>query len=525
MAADSERSSGFPGGRAAWWTVLALLVAFVGLRYRAAWFSYALDGYSDEPAVVDPALAAARGDLRPAEFLYPGWSAYSIGATYKALDVLGYGGAEGFLPEKAGPDHLVVARLFVFGVSLATLIATALIGRRVAGAWGGLAAAALLACSPMFTAMSFLVTVNPPASFWTAMATLFALRVYQEGGKRSDYVLSAACAGLAIGCKYNAYPAALAVVLAHFFAPASGRRLSNLVLAGVVVPVVFVATTPYAVLEPARFLEYVRFLGDVYEKEWPLHYDESGTSWLEYVARMVKFGWPWEMSASALLGTALLLKSDWRRAAIVAVAPLLNFVFLGFYAVFFLRHLLPALPGLAVASGVLVQACADRVAARREPASGGRTVLASVAACVLVAGLGWRAFEQSAERVSRTELVDSRQAALEWILANVPKGSRIVREDRTPVIEEHSADYEVTFIRCIAEPDRTREAETHDYAVLSGMFDRFVRDPKFAAAREVYEQFYARHELVRDFKGNGVEYSGRDVRIYRIDKDASNVRK
>lgn len=528
MTAGRDEFESFPGGRAAWWMALVVLLALVATRYQAAWFSYALDGYSDEPVVVDSALAAARGVLRPDGYVYPRWTAYSVGAVYKLLDVAGFGGDAGFLPQQASPDHLVVARLFVFAVSLATLVVTALTGRRLAGAWCGLAAAVLLACSPMFTGMSFLVTINPPASLWTALAVFFALRVYLDGRRPRDYIASAVCAGLAVACKYNAYPATFALACAHVLAPraADGMRHRWLLIAAVVAPLVFFACNPFALVDLEQFLGAVRFLGDVYEKEWPLHYNESGSSWSDYVVRMFRFGWPYELSVAALLGTLVLLRRDWKRVPILAIAPMANFVFLGFYAVFFLRHLLPALPALALTSGVLVQACAE-LAARRAGASASpraRAWLATAVASVLIAGLGARALVESQTRVAHATLVDSRQAALEWMLENLPAGSRIVREDRTPEIEQHSSDYEVQVIRSIAQPDRTREAERADFVVLSGVYDRVMRDPKFAAARQAYKDFAARHELVREFKGEGVEYSGRDIRIYRIDRASAEAR-
>ena len=142
MQREPQREfDGFPLGRVGWWVVVLFLLAFGATRARGAWYSYGLDGYADEPEVVDPALRAAKGDLRPERFLYPGWTSYTIGATYKALDVVGFGGEAGFLPEEASPDHFVVGRLVVFATGLLSALVAGLAARKLFGPWAGVAAA------------------------------------------------------------------------------------------------------------------------------------------------------------------------------------------------------------------------------------------------------------------------------------------------------------------------------------------------------------------------------------------------
>jgi hypothetical protein len=519
--ASLARDGAFPGGRRGWWIAVLAIVLLVSTRARACWFSYGLDAYADEPAVVEPALAAARGDLRPVEFLYPGWTAYTIGAVYRGLDLVGFGGEAGFVPASATADHLVVARLVVFATALATIVVAALIARRLVGPWAGVAAAALLACSPVFTSQSYFAAVNPPAGLWTALAILFAARVYVLGRRPADYLISGLCAGLAVGCKYNSYPAALPLAVAHLFAPRApdGRRHGWMVAGWALVPAAFFATTPYALIDFPRFMDSVRFLGDIYETDWPKHYEGSGTSHLAYVERMVRFGWPDEMSLLAGLGIVALTWRDWRRSLLLAVAPLANWLFLGMYPVFFLRHLLPALPVLAVFSGAAVQAAADGIEARRRATRSGRSALATALACLLVAAAGARSLADSQKRIGRTDLVDSREAALEWVLANLPEGARIVREDRTPEIEKHTGRFQVRYVRSLVRPDRTREIEAEaDYVVLTDQFLKIAaKEPGFARELEAFQAFRSRHSLIAEFRGNGEEFYGRDIWVYRID--------
>ena len=187
-----------------------------------------------------------------------------------------------------------------------------------------------------------------------------------------------------------------------------------------------------------------------------------------------------------------------------------NLAFLGFYKVYFLRHLLPAIPPLAMLSGAFVQRAIDLLERERT-----RKALASGAAALLVLTLGVRSFAATEAKLSGKTKVDSRSAAAEWIEANIAKGARIACEERSPKLD----GYELVPARSIAAPvDRTAELEAQvDYVIVTLMSERLIeRDPAWAGAREVYERFAGRHELMAEFLGRGVDYSGRDIRIFRI---------
>jgi hypothetical protein len=131
--------------------------------------------------------------------------------------------------------------------------------------------------------------------------------------------------------------------------------------------------------------------------------------------------------------------------------------------------------------------------------------------------LGFRAFEETQAKLAGKTKVDSRQAALEWIERNIPKGARIACEERAPKLE----GYELVQARSIAAPtDRTAEIEAQaDWVVVTLMSERLIeRDPAWAGAREVYAKFAERHELAAEFLGRGVDFSGRDIRIFRIQR-------
>jgi len=495
--------------------VAAVVVCFA-LRYRAAWYSYPFRGHADEIFVVGPAFRiATTGDLDPHFFNYPSFTFYVLAGVFRAIHWI----RPSFAGAAASPDHFVVARLVVLLFSSVTLILAAELGRRLLGRTAGVLAAAFLAVAPLHSKYSFIVSVNPAVALW-ATASCLAAVLLLERRTRFRYVLAGACVGLAVGSKYIGVTAALPVVLAHFAGrrEAGRARIAELfVFLGTLV-VAFAITTPYAVITPRFFLSQ---LGEVQELQgssnYPLHYSAAGSTYGDYAAALVHNGYLAGPLVLALLGLIGLSVRDWRKAALLAAHPVGLYAVVGAYRIFWLRNLLAAIPCLAVfsAAGVMTLAAVARGAF----AGGRRTVLVPwlVGGALALLAL-FPSAARTGEEVRAASLKDTRAAALTWVLEHVPPGARIVREQRTPEIEEFSEDYIVREVRTIVRPDRRAEfTKDYDYALISYAFLRHLRRaPEFADERERYAEFFRSHRMVAEFPGDEIKLTGVTIRIYDL---------
>src|SRR5439155_4607197 len=163
---------------------------------------------------------------------------------------------------------------------------------------------------------------------------------------RRAYLLAGAAVGLATGTKYNAAVCALALVVAHvlYWKRASlGRSFLWLAASGALALLVFLATTPYALLDWPHFVEGLRAN--------TTHYADGTNG---------NFRGPWNVGgyarfiwnsglyqptcAIAVLGLPLLLRRFPRQSALLLVVSLGELLLLLPYSVNFVRNVLPVYP-------------------------------------------------------------------------------------------------------------------------------------------------------------------------------------
>ena len=313
--------------------VLATTLWFAA-RWPAAWYGYPFEGFQDEVYLVDVAHAMVRdGTANPHFFNYPSLSFDLLAALYWVGDRLGALPLTSPGGDGPSPDHYVWARLLVLTLATLTIPVTAELGRRLVSPLAGASAAVVLAVTPLFSGFSYLGTVNPPLALWSALAGLTAVGVLQRGRTR-DWVLAGVAAGLAVGTKYVAFPAALLAPLAMLLAPAGPRprwAWRHLVLFGAVAGAVFLASSPYILLDFETFSKDLARTGEVYKFEGSFHFHEGEgeRSWGAIADRFVNRSLRVGPALLAGLGLVWLSMTRARSALLLLPVPLVAWLFLG----------------------------------------------------------------------------------------------------------------------------------------------------------------------------------------------------
>ncbi len=408
--------------------VLILLVA-AAIRLRAVGLGNAsLTFQIDEEHNVLIPLTLSWRDLNPHAFYLPSLLWYMLFAVDHLVFAIGK--AYGLLREWGDLQPLFegshplpfffVARTLSAVLGTATVGIVYLLGRRLYTPAHGLLAAGFLASAFLHVRDSALATTDAPAAFFVALSLLGAAGVLQEGRGR-DYLLGAAAGGLAAATKYNAVLVLVALVAAHglrtVWAGEPVRRIvgaPQLVGAGLVAVLVFVALDPYLFLDLPKAREDLRWAYEVFEQEG--RFLDVGSGWWYHLTASLRYGMGVGLLGLALAGIVRVL---WRRDAggwALLSFAVCFFVVMARAKLVYVRYMTPLMPVLCLFAATTVLSLSGWFRWPRVRGSVVATLGILAVAEPLHASLAYGRLVHHA---------DTRVQAYEFIQAALPPGSRV----------------------------------------------------------------------------------------------------
>ena len=412
------------------WVAGAMAIVLGALALRATSLGFGLPAVynPDEVAILSRALAFAKGDLNPHNFLYPTFFFYVL---------FGWVGAYFLLERVTGGVsslHAFQQRFFVdpSGVYLAgralgavcgaaTAGVTAVLGRRLFDAPTGLAAAALLAVSPLAVQDGHYVKHDVPATLMVTLALWRMARCWPEGGARGrvprrDLVTAAIACGAAWSTHYYCVFLAVPLVLTTLDARRNERPAAiavEVVRTGAVALAVFFALSPFLLVEPTTAWRDI-----VANRQ--IVVDRAASAGLvanlqRYLTLGVTLGATIPLAALAAIGTVATIVTDSRRALLLLSFPIPFLLFIG-NTVPASRYLNPVMPVVMLMAAVALRHLARMLAPRR-------TALAMALLTVLAGGA---ALAGSIRFVRFLGQEDTRSLAQDVIEARVPSGATVL---------------------------------------------------------------------------------------------------
>ncbi len=489
--------------RYAQWVLVSVLLLALGVRLWGITFGLPYVEHPDEPFWVINILKMLKtADPNPHDFIYPSFYYYLNSLAY----LIFYGAGRLFgtfnsladLVEPAlligGSGKTTMPALFLIGrgisvaLGVGTVALTADLGRSMIArsveetglprpVLGGALAGLCVAISPTLVANDRYMIPDGTVAFFTTLALWAAWRIYQAG-RTADYLLAGAAVGLAIGTKYNAAPFALLIMLAPVLrAGWRGLRDWRPYAALALSTVVFLATTPYAVLDYRTFLDGAfvdirHYTGG--------HAGNTGNSLIWYLDAF----WRTEGPILALAAAGILWSVGKRAkgAILLAVMTLVYLLFIGVFAVHAIRTALPLIPLFSLlAAWWAADLWAEAPPGLARSPDQARPHVRGAAAALIVLILVFPLVGTVRDTV-RLMQPNSLDTAREWIDQNLPTGSRIGVESYSPWIDTQKFVIQ-GFYKLNSNPPEWYIAEGYDYLVFSQtMFRRFYADPaRFAA--------------------------------------------
>jgi 4-amino-4-deoxy-L-arabinose transferase-like glycosyltransferase len=520
--AESIRSSGDRHPLALW-----------GLLGLAAWYWGYLAGidapfvyHHDEPTIARRALEmTATGDLDPRWFRYPSLLIYLQAALYALLrpwiDVpldaaMAPAACQGMPPIVFPYVHW--GRFVTVAFALGTTLQIHRLVSRMGPHWAALGAAALFCASPVATESAFRIAVDMPMAFFVVSALERAVRAVGRVDARrvrADCAMLAVCGGLAAGMKYNGALVLALVPVVLLLRRTPLRAGVRITAEGAVLSVVvFLLTTPYALLDSARFLH--PWVGMPYDF---LHYTRGHLGHDRGLSAIKSLETIWQtlgpFCATVPLGFVLLRVSG-RRARVV---PLLVTVAVFWLPVVFARVYFPrnvllvtALLGCLAALGASVLADGlARVTAGRGRAAG--MVARALVPLAVAAGLWWQSADAVGQALAERRLRDVRTDGYRWMVEHLPPGTRVLSEWYTPQVQFAGGRFEVVCAIHIARLEWAKLAGRFDVVLVSSSMKGRFPDP----STTTYAMLSEERLLARWRPDAGSGTKGPVVELYRIE--------
>jgi 4-amino-4-deoxy-L-arabinose transferase-like glycosyltransferase len=372
----------------------------------------------DESVVVFYSLRVLAGSLDPAAFFdYPGFMLYALSGLFRAAaGIARLAGQVGDLSSLlaahlAGDSDLffLTGRLFSAAAGTLAVLLTYRIGTRWDGRFTGTAAAALLATDRLNVQHAHYATTDVVAALFT-LAAVHLLLEYWEDPSPAAGAWAAVSVGLAAATKY--YPGLLAAALLPVpWRRGSRRPFRDAARLALFCAAGFLLASPYTLLAPARFAE--RFL-HLFPK-----IVGGGGGGTEYLLPTLGHLWRHAGPAglAAVAGAALAWRSGPRSWRLIGALAAGSTVFFGLWRAQLPHYTLMVYPLL-----FLLAAFGLARTARLRP------WLPSAAASALFL---WSA-AHTAGFLRLVSAPDTRFAAKEWVVRNVPAGSAVLRFAHTP---------------------------------------------------------------------------------------------
>ena len=445
------------------WLLFGLMAAAVAIR---VWFLSAGVPHApgiDEPAIVDRALTILKtGDWNTHAFDYPTLVIYLHALVAIARYLLG--ALHGEWTSLAGLDIEAVytsGRLVAALIGASTVWLTYRIGRDLDSPWLGLLAAAQLAFFPMHVRESHFILTDVPVTALTTLALWLAMRA---GRARtvSAYAWAGAVVGLAAAAKYNGGVALVAVALVWLLHERSSPdRVRKATAAISAMVTAFLIAAPYTVLDLPSFLNGV---GAQMARFSARRRAPGDAAWLIYVKHLSLSGWWWLPTASLGAAIVLIRRSSLSRWVAPIGFALAYFYVLATHPLIFGRYALPLLPVICLLAAVPVVELA-RLCSRIRRLDGwyaGPAVL-GVGTLALTAGFATR----SVGWVGELRHADTRQIAVSWMIANLPRGTRVAVENSGPRYLVRAGFGEIRTQRLVDQPADWYVAQRVAYLVVS----------------------------------------------------------
>jgi MFS family permease len=421
--------------------VLLLAICTLALALRLLALSYGLPAtYNpDETPILNRALAFAKGDLNPHNFLYPSLYFYALFGWEVLFFVVGrVAGLYHSVDEFQREFFTDPSRLFLAGRALTALFGAAAVpalyafGRRLYDRTTGLIAAAFLAVAPVAVRDAHYVKLDVPVAFFVVLTHVALARIVTDraaAARRRSWAVAGLFAGLTVSTHYYAafivLPVAAAALIHGVRTSRWREAAAVLTIAALATIAGFVIGTPFLFLEPHTALRDIVAVREI-DIDRAVESTGAFTSFARYADILFHDAVGWPVCLLAAAGFVWAIAADWPRGLMLGTFTGAFLVFLS-NTVPMSRYLNVILPLMGLAAAFTIVRISRAFGARSSAVVLALTVLAMIPG--LLTSVKTDLFFRQA---------DTRTVAREYIESRIPSGATIlVQPYSAPVRRSH----------------------------------------------------------------------------------------
>lgn len=386
------------------------------------------------------------------------------------------------------------------------------VGKQVWGRREGLLSAWFMATSPTLLIYAHIIRTDHVGLLFLMVGFLACFRLLSTR-TWSDYAIAGLAIGVAGSSRYFNLSLGAVLILAHGLAGAHTERghLKRLIVGLMAIVGGFLITTP----------AFIFSLKVVYNSLILEARDPAVLGIMNPLSLPERIGWylsvalPSTLSWPIYLGAIAAMLLSWRASSKKAVLLLCGFsLFLLTISVprlYWQRWIIPIIPIALLFAAKAVWTMVDFIAQHRPMSMRWEKPMA----VALIIVLSVVPLHQSLRHVYRSNLPDTRTLATQWILENIPPGSRIARERFTPFIPGDA--YSIKFVIHLHQlGDYESLSNEYNYVVVSDRnYESYFELAELHPEKvEFYSDLFESH-LVAEFKP-GRRIVGPVIRIYRM---------
>ncbi len=529
-------------GRFTWTDLLVGLILLAGLLVRLYGIDFGLPHLydPDEPLFVPLAVRMLdEWSLNPHWFGNPGTPMlYLMAVIYVAIFAAGrvtgsFGSVADFRAlYYADPTVFYLSgRILVAVIGVASIWLVYRIGKKLFDRNTALLAALFTAFNPIHVAYSKLIRTDVVMGTLVLVAFWFSIRLLEDRRWR-DYLLAGFVTGLAVVTKYPAVVFAVTIIVAHLISTRWKDIKGHLKLAGSGGACLLgtFAGSPYLYLDWRTALENYR---------WEARTEHMGATGQGFLPDLVWFvdnglvdSFTWVGLSLIVVGIVVCLLAKDKRKLLLPIFPLVFFLFIASLSLRWVRWVTPTLPmfGLLAAGGLVW--IGKQLAGRVNTAAG------TIAGVLLFAVTITPMVQQDLVDGRELSGADTRTLAQEWMLDNIPEGSRVLVEIYTPQFpkrqfvfyeviggelarydpDKENREYMVPGYHIASLEDVTVvRREEIEYVVLSSKSWTYLGDPdQYPRQAAALEQLISAGEKVYEVTRTPGQNRGPTIRIYRM---------